>query len=178
MVATTAILQIAYQHFHIGELAYHRGLFTSKWYLLLSPSLVHYNWTHWFFNIFNLFALLFIFNDTFRTKNFILFFSLSSAFIMTCLYLFDKEVKVYVGMSGVLYAMAIYAALRCYQRKKVFSVTILLYVFLKLVDGERVNDILFVSDALEGMEIITSVHHYGAVFGFIAACCVLFVKSS
>jgi len=165
-------MQVLYQYFDIKSFAYNRELLKKEWYVLLTPSLVHFNWMHWFLNILNLFALLIIFKGAFSPKKFIIFFILASTFITICLYIFNKNVYSYIGMSGVLYAMAIYGSLYCFNKRKAYSVVILIYLFFKLTAGETVNEIMFVDVLLQGMKILRVAHYYGAIFGLLVFCCI------
>lgn len=170
LILVTALLQIVNGCLN-GVLSYHRADFLNRiYYEWLSPSLVHFNWMHWFLNILNLIAIAVIFNKVWSAKKLLIIFAISSAFIMVCLYVFNHNISSYVGMSGVLYALAIYGALHNLKYDKLVSFAILLYVFLKLFFGETVNHLMGVDIALSGLSVVREVHWYGAIIGILCYC--------
>ena len=167
VVLATAILQVINDGL-AGIFSYHRADFLQNIYFeWLTPSLVHFNWMHWFFNIANLIAIVVLFYRVWSTKKLLTFFAISSAFIMINLYMFNPGIGSYVGMSGVLYALVIYGGLQNLQYNKLISVIVLLYAVLKLFFGETVNHLMGVDVALSGLKVIRDVHWYGAGIGIL-----------
>jgi len=157
----TSIFSYSYSDF----LSYH---ILWQW---ITPSLVHYNWIHWFLNIANLFIMIFLFQDAWNSKKFVFLFSLFSFFIMLSLYMYSPDVKYYVGMSGVLYGIVLYGALKTVLSQKFISSVVLLYVMMKLFADKIVNHYMGVDVLLGDMIVIEDVHWYGAISGLIYFVC-------
>lgn len=149
------------------SLAYHRSTFWDCiFYQAITPNLIHLNWIHWLLNISNLMALIFIFDRAWNYITFILLFLTSSIFIILLLYFYSPNVVSYVGMSGVIYSLAVYGSLYNFHQQKLLSLAILFFVILKLSANESVNHLLGVDSILGGITIITDAHLYGAIVGF------------
>ena len=167
VILVTVLLQVANGYLN-GIFTYHRANFISHlYYEWLTPNLVHFNWMHWLLNILNLIAIIIIFNKVWSSKKLLTIFAISSAFIMINLYIFNPNIKSYVGMSGVLYALAVYAALQNLKYDKLISLAVLLYVLMKLLFGDTVNHFMGVDVALSGLKVVREVHWYGAVIGVL-----------
>ena len=167
VVLATALLQVINSGL-VGIFSYHRADFLQNIYFeWLTPSLVHFNWMHWFFNIANLIAIVVLFYRVWSTKKLLTVFAISSAFIMINLYIFNVDVGSYVGMSGVLYALVIYGGLQNLEYDKLVSIIVLLYAVLKLFFGETVNHLMGVDVALSDLKVIREVHWYGAGIGIL-----------
>ena len=147
---------------------YHRDQFTDNFlWLWLSPSLVHVNWSHWLLNILNFYAIVLLFGEAWSLKRFISLFCLFSLFIMISLHLFSKDVENYVGMSGVLYGLGFYGALKTIKQHTLVSVLVLSYLVIKLIWGEGVNHLLGVDVMLKNVTVVTDVHLYGMIIGVV-----------
>ena len=167
VILTTALLQVANNNLN-GLLSYHSVDFLQNIYFeWLTPSLVHFNWMHWFLNIINLVVIVVLFYRVLSSQKLLTIFAISSAFIMINLYIFNPNVSSYVGMSGVLYTLAIYGALKNLQNDKVVSIIVLLYVVIKLFFGETINHLMGVDIALSDFRVIREVHWYGAGVGLL-----------
>ena len=167
VILATALLQIVNGYLN-GVLSYHRVNFINCIYCeWITPSLVHFNWMHWFFNILNFIAIVVIFNKIWSSKKLLTIFAISSAFIMVNLYIFNPNIKSYVGMSGVLYSLAMYGALQNLKYDKLVSLLILFYVILKLFFGNSINHLIGVDIALSNLNIVKEVHWYGAIIGIL-----------
>ena len=163
-VVATFILQFINGYTNIFY--YNRDSFKKFFYYMwLTPSLVHINWMHWFLNILNFAAVIFLFSNIWSKKKILLLFALSSLFIMVCLYFFSKDIDYYAGMSGVLYSFAIYGVLKGYKEYKVVAVIIFIYILLKIFAHDFVNQLTFVDKMLDDFTIVTDVHIYGVIFG-------------
>ena len=169
-VLLSALFQILQDYVGITRLAYHREIFYPDFfYQWLTPSLVHANWVHWLFNILNLLALVILFSPVWNVRRLLGVFALSSLWIMLCLYHCSPDVTAYVGMSGVLYALAVYGAILAWKQLPLLSTLVLFYVSLKLIAHDWINAIMGVDVALGDMRVITDVHWYGAGIGVVVA---------
>ena len=167
VILATALLQVINDHLN-GIFSYHRaGFFKYFYYQWLTPSLVHYSWMHWLLNILNLLAIVFIFYRVWSAKRLLIVFTISSVFIIVSLYIFDPDINSYVGMSGVLYTLAIYGALKNLKYDRLVSILVLIYVVLKLFFDDTINHLMGVDIALLGLNVVHEVHWYGAVAGIL-----------
>jgi len=165
-IVVTFVLQVVSSYSDVFY--YKRDSFIKYFYYMwLTPNLVHINWMHWFLNILNFIALIFLFEHIWSSKKIVLLFVLSSAFIMVCLYIFSTDIEFYVGMSGVLYAFAIYAAIAGLKEYRDLSFFVLLYLVLKVFAHDFINKITFVDEMLNSFIIVVDVHIYGIIFGLI-----------
>jgi len=164
----TIILQILNISFIENSLAYHRNLFWEQipWQWI-SPSLIHLNWNHWLLNILNLYAAIILFSQVWSSKKLIYFFSLASLFILLSLHYFSTDIKEYAGMSGVLYAIITYGAVKSYTHQKIISLLLIGFIILKLFFDEKVNSFLGINNMLEDIYIVTDVHWYGVGFALL-----------
>ena len=65
----TILFQIINDSILSNPLSYHRDTFLSQIYWqLITPSLVHANWNHWFLNITNLYAIIFLCYEAWNIK--------------------------------------------------------------------------------------------------------------
>lgn len=168
ITAITLLLQYISLSFDESPFMYCREDFIANiyWQWIL-PSLVHENWVHWFFNVANLVAILVLFDKVWTVKKVSILFASSSLFIILSVHLFSKDFSHYLGMSGVLYTLAIYGAVKSIKEYKVISTLVLLYVLLKLIAHDWVNHIMGVDTMLGELTVLTDVHWYGAAFGII-----------
>ena len=167
VIFTTALLQV-FNNYLNGFFSYHRVNFLQNIYFeWLTPSLVHFNWIHWFLNILNLVAIVILFYRVWNSKRFLTIFAISSAFIMINLYIFNPNINSYVGMSGVLYSLAIYGALQNLQYDKLVSIVVLLFILLKLFFADSVNNLIGEDIVLSSLKVIQEAHWYGAILGIL-----------
>jgi hypothetical protein len=123
---------------------------------------------HWLFNILNLLALVVVFHSVWSGMNLMGLFALASAGILLCLYGCSSGITDYVGMSGVLYTLAVFGAIQALPTQRLVSILVLMYVVLKLIAHDWVNAIMGVDQALGDLPVATDVHWYGAGIGIVA----------
>lgn len=148
---------------------YHRDLYTSQiLWQWVSPNLVHMHWEHWSLNMVNLLTVLILFHKAWSYKSVLILFSLGSLSVTMGLYLFSEDVIKYVGMSGVIYGLAVYGGLKTFQDQKLVSMIILGYVLLQLLLGTYLNRFLHIDILLQDMVVIRDAHWYGAISGLLS----------
>ncbi|MFK5975520.1 MAG: rhombosortase [Sulfurovum sp.] len=161
----TAFLQILNFYFIDGLLSYHRESFWDNIiYQWITPNLVHLNWQHWFLNILNFYASIILFYSAWSIKTFIKFFLLASIFVILMLHFFTLHINTYVGMSGVLYGVALYGAIQTYPNQKYISGFVISYIIIKLLAEDTISYIMGVDIILDNIYVVSSVHWYGVVF--------------
>ena len=163
----TILFQIINNNVLSNPLSYHRETFVSQIYWQwITPSLVHANWSHWFLNIMNLYAIVFLFYEVWSVKKILLLFSLFSLLITLGVHFFLIHINSYVGMSGILYGLAVYGALWTFFKQKLVSILILIFILIKLIIPDIINNLMGLNDILEDLYILTEAHFYGAILGF------------
>jgi len=133
----------------------------------LTSSLVHLGWMHWWLNILNLAAIIVIFGKAWSVRRFIYMFAIVALGMTAGLYLFSPDVSDCAGMSGVLYGMALYGALRTLHEQVWISTIVLAYLGIKLFANSWIDHIMAVDKALDGIRVITDAHSYGAIMGLM-----------
>jgi len=151
----------------VGEpLSYHRDIF---WHALLwqgiTPSLVHLNWGHWGLNMLNFYAIMLLFPSVWSGWQLLRFLLQGSFFILIMLYFFSPSVHQYAGFSGLLYALVVYAVIETYQKDRWLSLSVGIFILLKLLMDRQINHLLGVDEALSHIHVTVEVHWYGALWG-------------
>ncbi len=168
VIITTVMLQMINQNISTHTFTYDRSRFIHDIYWQwITPSLVHANWSHWLLNILNLLALMLFFHNAWTVWKAIFLFCISSFLIMLSVYYFSQDVMYYVGMSGVLYTFAVYGAFKTFKEQKTIAIFILLYILVKLFANDWINHFMMVDIVLDDLKVITDVHEYGAILGFV-----------
>jgi len=164
----TAFLQIINLYSVDNILSYHRESFWDNIiYQWITPNLVHLNWSHWLLNILNFYASIILFYSAWSIKSFIKFFLLASAFVILMLHFFTLHINNYVGMSGVLYGVALYGAIKTYPIQKYISSFVISYIVIKLLAEDIVSHIMGIDIILDNIYVVSSVHWYGAIFAIL-----------
>jgi len=169
-VLPLVVLSVLFQFLQetdILSFSYNRFTFLSNIsYQVITPNLLHLNWRHWLLNILNLFALIFIFDKAWNYLTFFILFGVSSMGVILSLYLFSPNVVSYVGMSGVIYSLAVYSSFDNFKSQKLLSSILLFFIFLKLFFNSWITHIFRMDLLLNDMHVITDAHRYGAIIGF------------
>jgi rhomboid family GlyGly-CTERM serine protease len=163
LLNTSSLFQDSFSYSRDAVLDYR---FIWQW---LTSSLVHVGWMHWLLNILNLAAVIFLFQEAWTVPRFVLLFAASSLSIVVGLYVFSPDVAQCVGMSGVLYGLVIYGALRTFARQKFLSGVALLYVTGKLFADKTINHYMGVDLLLGNISVAVDAHWYGAIMGCVFA---------
>jgi len=114
-------------------------------------------------------ALVVLFGFAWSGIRLMVLFGASSAWIMLCLYRCSDSIMSYVGMSGVLYTLAVYGGITTFLRQKIIAGFVLVYVAVKLFAHDWMNAVMGVDQLLDNLHVMTDVHLHGAVFGLVAA---------
>ena len=153
---------------HIREqLYFHVPLIKQgEYWRFFTGHFIHYSWTHWASNSIGLLILISIFNNKHSLK-----WLLPSVFVLITvssgLLLFSQQLTWYVGFSGILTGLFVYACIATITENKVLSILMLLivlvYVASQLLRGELVD-----SSALTIIKTSSYAHAYGLLGGLIS----------
>jgi len=173
IVLITIALQLLNSYVINSAFSYYRNDFLNKiYYLWITPNFVHLHWKHWFLNMLSFISTLLFFHNIWSIKELIGFFLGASLFIVSSLYLFSTNVNSYVGMSGILYGLVFYGAMKSLVSHKITSTLILSFIVLKLFFNQEINHLMGVDSFLNYSVVVTDVHWYGVVFA-----CLYLMKS-
>ena len=154
-------------HFNLFDARYHRGAIAGgEWWRLLTGHLDHLNWTHLLMNGLCLALLLALFRPLGKPSRTLFLWLLASLMISAMMWFFSPNIAWYVGLSGSLYALVVYAIATDTSYPMIFRIVALVLTALK-VGVEQVNgDISFMSDFISGPVAVDS-HFYGVIAGGI-----------
>ena len=148
-----------------NSLRYERiALADGEWWRVLTGHLVHLGPAHTLLNLAGFAALVWLFLDEIRPREWLLSGAVAGVGIALGLYLRAPETQWYVGLSGVLHGwFALGAARTCTSRPQ-FGFVMLLGLCLKLL-WEQLSGTLPFTQALEIGPVIVDAHLYGALAG-------------
>jgi rhomboid family GlyGly-CTERM serine protease len=151
------------------ELArYERGAIEQgEYWRLLSGHLVHLGFGHLWPNLAALVVIGALFDDVFGNADWWRVTLTSAAAIDLGLYLFDPDVRWYVGLSGVLHGFVAAGALELLQRRQALGAVLALSLAAKLAFEQIVGPVPFTAAAVGGPVVIAA-HLYGAAGGAFA----------
>ena len=133
---------------------------------LVSGHLTHLGWSHLFLNLAGL-ALVFLFFGSLLSIRQWLLITLFSAFLIgVSLYVFNPEVKWYVGISGVLHGLFIAGGIADLASRKKEAILFLSFITMKLAWEQSVGPMPG-SESAAGGPVLVDAHLYGAIAGLI-----------
>ena len=138
------------------------------YWLLLTGHLVHLNWSHWGLNMAGLLIVAVFFSIYGRVLEWLFVLVFTAVVTGLCLYWFNPELILYVGLSGVLHGLFIYGAMREVRYYPLSGYVLLLLLVGKLF-WEYMNGPLPGSEEMTGGHVVVAAHLYGAIGGFAAA---------
>jgi rhomboid family GlyGly-CTERM serine protease len=134
---------------------------------LLSAHLVHMGWSHLALNLAALGLLRGLLGPVLDAGQWALLFGIAALAIDAGLFLFDPETTWYVGLSGVLHAVAVVVGAELLKRERGLGLTLLAGLLGKVAWEQLMGPSAW-STAASGGPVVVAAHLYGAVAG--AAC--------
>ena len=138
-----------------------------EYWRYITGHFAHYSWLHCISNLFGLYLLFRLFKLSEDYRHWLIATSLIIGFVSFGLALSSETLKWYVGFSGVLTGLLVYASVRTFSQNAILSITFLLvivtYVFNQaLFGGELIRSTMF-------SEVQTSsyAHAYGLIGGLL-----------
>jgi rhomboid family GlyGly-CTERM serine protease len=135
-------------------------------WLLFTAHLVHLNWSHWVLNMAGLGIVAFFFSPHASFLKWLSVILVSIVTISAGLWWWLPEIRVYVGLSGVLHGLFLYGALR-EIRVYPLSGYVLVTVLLAKLTWEFFNGALPGSEEMAGGRVLTEAHLLGAIGGVL-----------
>ena len=165
-VAIAAFLQ-GVAHWANHWLAWSRpGIRDYELWRLVTGHLLHLGWAHWALNAVALVLVWFYFQQRFSTLQWWCALLLISVLVSLCLFVFAPAIQWYVGLSGSLHGLLVWAALGTLadKRSRVTASVLLVLVVVKIL-FEMFGDVRNFSESLVGGRVIVEAHAWGALAG-------------
>ncbi len=135
-----------------------------EYWRVLTAHLTHLGWSHLLLNLAGLMLLQLLVGDALNPRGWLLLLLFSALCVSTGLWIFDPQVRWYVGLSGVLHGVLLGGALLLAingQREGIY----LLLVTLAKLGWEQFAGPMPGSEATAGGKVIVNAHLYGAIGG-------------
>ncbi len=145
---------------------YHTGIKQFEFWRLLTATFCHTNFNHLVMNLIGLVVTLGLFIDTFKKMTPLPLIIFSSLFIGAALFLLEKEVLWYVGLSGVLHALFAYGVLCDIKRKDRWGLLLGAGLILKIA-YEQLFGAQQSTVELIAAPVLVNAHLYGAIAGIL-----------
>jgi rhomboid family GlyGly-CTERM serine protease len=146
-----------------------------QYWRLVSGHLVHLNFGHLWPNLAALLIIGALFDDVFRSVDWLRASVVSAAAIDLGLYVFDPAVEWYVGLSGVLHGLVAAGALALLLRKQKLGAVLALGLGAKLAFEQLAGPVPFTAESVGG-PVVVAAHLYGAAGGLLAEGVAHFVR--
>ncbi|CAA6816467.1 MAG: Unknown protein [uncultured Campylobacterales bacterium] len=105
-----------------------------------------------------------LFYKSIKISEFFLIVFFSCLFVGICLWVFSPEIKLYVGLSGILHTFFVYYSLKSFNQDKFISIFIFGVIFLRILQEQFLfidKDISLVND------VAVDAHLYGFISGLL-----------
>lgn len=140
------------------------AIMQGEYWRLLTAHLTHLGWSHLLLNLAGLFLLWMLLGDVLSHTGWIMLLLVSAVAISAGLWLFDPQLRWYVGLSGVLHGVLLGGALLLALSGSREGMYLLLVCIGKLM-WEQFMGPMPGSEATAGGKVIVNAHLYGAVAG-------------
>lgn len=144
------------------------GLARGELWRLLSAHLVHLGVSHTLLNLAGLVLVWGLVGNAFSQRGWWLVVLFTSLFCSVALWLWQAELRWYVGLSGVLHGLLLAGALRQGLQGDYGALVVVALVCAKLA-WEQWTGPLPGSEQAAGGKVVVDAHLYGAIAGAIAA---------
>jgi len=165
LILVPAIVVECLDVFHLIDLRYVRKYISAgDWWRLLTGHFDHLGWNHLGLNGLFFLLLLVLFKPL---ENVLLTLTMclcSAISISTLMWFFSPNIQWYVGLSGCLYALMIYAMLLDSNYPFLFRLLALAGVLIKVVLEQYQFDFLVISEFISG-PVAVDAHLYGVIVG-------------
>jgi len=140
---------------------------SGEYWRLVTGHLVHLGFGHLWPNLAALAIIGLLFEDVFRTADWLRVSAASAAAIDLGLYALEPNVVWYVGLSGVLHGYVAAGALALLVRREKLGAVLAICVAAKLTFEQVVGPVPFTAESVGG-PVVVAAHLYGVVGGLLA----------
>lgn len=152
------------------------AIMQGEYWRLLTAHLTHLGWSHLLLNLAGLFVLWALVGDVLSRSGWLLLLFVSALTISAGLWLFDPQLRWYVGLSGVLHGILLGGALLLTLSGSREGIYLLLVTVGKLLWEQLVGPMPG-SEATAGGKVIVNAHLYGAVAGGVYVLLLWYIHS-
>ncbi len=135
---------------------------SGEYWRLVTGHLVHLGFGHLWPNVAALAIIALLFEDVFRSQDWLRVGVASAAAIDLGLLLFEPAVLWYVGLSGVLHGFVAAGAVALLVRREVLGAVLAVGLAAKLAFEQLVGPVPFTAQSVGG-PVVVAAHFYGAV---------------
>lgn len=154
-------------YFNLFDARYQRSAITNgQWWRLFTGHLDHLNWTHLFMNGLCLALMLALFRPLGRPSRTLLLWLIACLLISCLMWFFSPKIYWYVGLSGSLYALVVYALATDTSYPLVFRIAALGLTVFKVAMEQFNGNIEFMSALVAG-PVAVDAHLYGVIVGIL-----------
>jgi rhomboid family GlyGly-CTERM serine protease len=132
----------------------------------ITAHLTHLGWSHLAMNLAGLALIWAIFGSHIGSRRWWVVLLVGAAGTSALLYVFNPQLRWYVGLSGVLHTLFIAGCLADLKHHRWDSRILLVLVIVKLL-YEQIWGPMPGSESTAGGKVIVDAHLYGAIFGFV-----------
>lgn len=140
------------------------ALAQGEYWRLLTAHLTHLGWSHLLLNLAGFFLLQVLVGDVLSRSGWLLLMFCSALCISGGLWLFDPQLRWYVGLSGVLHSVLLGGAILLVLGGNREGIYLLAIILGKLL-WEQLAGPMPGSEATAGGKVIVNAHLYGAIAG-------------
>lgn len=136
-----------------------------EWWRLLSCHITHLGIKHLMINLAGLVLIGLLFNGLLRFYDWLLVVVITALGVGACLYSFELQLQRYVGLSGLLHGVMLYAALISWPKQRFINSALLLIIVAKLG-----KELIWGPGEVEhfiGGPVLIMAHVYGALVGLL-----------
>jgi rhomboid family GlyGly-CTERM serine protease len=152
-----------------------------EFWRLVTGHFVHLGWRHLALNLIGLLLVWLLVGSAFTFRQWLTVIGVSVALVDAAFWWLSPELDWYVGLSGLLHAMLVAAALALLLRRDAavrYEALVLLVLTAIKLGWEQFAGPMPGSEAAAGGNVVVDAHVYGAAAGLIGACLALFLSPS
>lgn len=149
-------------------LRYERALVADgEWWRLLTGHITHLGWTHLALNVMGLALMWALFYDDYPLRHWVLILVCSLIAIDTAFFFIERDLRWYVGLSGVLHGVMAAGTLAHLQRHEPDVWILLPFLTTKLIYEQFVGTMPYSLEAANG-PVVVDAHLYGTLGAVVA----------
>jgi rhomboid family GlyGly-CTERM serine protease len=152
-----------------------------EFWRLVTGHFVHLGWRHLALNLIGLLLVWLLVGSAFTFRQWLTVIGVSVVLVDAAFWWLSPELDWYVGLSGLLHAMLVAAALALLLRRDAavrYEALVLLVLTAIKLGWEQFAGPMPGSEAAAGGNVVVDAHVYGAAAGLIGACLALFLSPS
>ncbi len=138
-----------------------------EWWRLLSGHFVHLGWSHLALNVLGLALMWALFFPEYSLRGWVLILACSLILIDAAFFLIERDVRWYVGLSGMLHGVMTAGTLSHLKRREPDAWILLPFLIGKLAYEQFVGPMPYSADSASG-PVIVDAHLYGTLGAVVA----------